>query len=73
MKGARKAPARAPHEMPIIWAMKVGGLSASIRLMTMKKTIRTRITTTFRRSIRSATMSSMLPSSTSPGKDFLSR
>ena len=41
--------------------------------MTIKKTMSTRITTTLRCSIFSATMSSMLPSSTSPGRDFLSR
>ena len=32
----RKAPASAPHEMPISWAMKCGGLSAIISEMTMK-------------------------------------
>ena len=48
MKGARKAPASAPHEMPMSWAMKVGGFRAIISERTMKKTMRTRITTTLR-------------------------
>lgn len=73
IKGARKAPAKAPQDIPINWAIKVGGLSAISNEITIKKTIRTRITTTFRCSIFSATSSLISPSSTSPGIDFLSR
>ena len=43
MNGARKAPARAPQEIPISCAMKVGGSSARITEITMKNTIRTRM------------------------------
>ena len=73
MNGARKAPASAPHEIPMSWAMNVGGFSAIRSEMAMKNMINTRITTTLRRSTFSETMSSIEPSSTSPGSDFLSR
>ena len=41
--GARKAPAKAPQEIPISWAMKVGGFRAITTEITIKKTIKTRI------------------------------
>ena len=47
MKGARKAPARAPHEIPISWAIKVGGLRAMTTERMMKKATRTRMTTSW--------------------------
>ena len=59
--------------MPMSWAMNVGGLSAMSSEMAMKNMMSTRMMTTLRRSIFSETMSSMVPSSTSPGNDFLSR
>ena len=40
MKGAKKAPAKAPQEIPISCAMKVGGLRAKITERTMKKMIK---------------------------------
>ena len=73
INGARNAPANAPHEIPMSCAINVGGLRAIIKEMTMKKTMRMRMITTFRRSTFSETVSLMLPSSTSPGSDFLSR
>ena len=59
MNGARKAPASAPHEMPISCAMNVGGLRAIISESAMKKRISTRMTTTLRRSMVSTTESSI--------------
>ena len=55
------------------WAMNVGGFRAMSSEMAMKNIISTRMTTTLRRSTFSETMSSIEPSSTSPGNDFLSR
>lgn len=73
MKGARNAPASAPHEIPISCAMNVGGLSAMSSDIVMKNTISTRIMITFRCSIRCETVSSIVPCLTSMGSDFLSR
>ena len=73
MNGARNAPASAPHEMPISWAMNCGGLRAIMSEMTMKKTMRTRITTTLRRSIFAATSALIFPCETSSSRDCLSR
>ena len=38
INGARKAPARAPHEIPMSCAIKVGGSRAITTLITMKNT-----------------------------------